>query len=408
MKMKKIFVWMAAAALLCLAVSCGRQEKDAKYVFYFIGDGMGATHVAAAEAYLAQERGVIGMDPLCFTQFPVMGEAVSCSANNIITDSSAAGTALSTGEKTKNGMLCIAPDSTTVLKSIAYKIHDAGYSVGVMSTTPINHATPASFFGHNIKRGNYYEIGKELPESGFEFFAGGGLYHPKGKDGDQEVSLWDMITDGGYTLAYGYEDFKAKQDADHIVLIQSEGSEEICPYALGRPEGALTLSQIVEAAITVLERNPKGFFLMAEGGLIDWTAHSQDLAGTIFETLDFDQAIAVAYAFYERHPKETLIVVTADHETGGLALGRRGYSFDLTVIDKIKNASASTDVEQYMNNPESIGSVNEEARVGWTTFSHCGGPVPVWAVGTHAGLFAARQDNTDIPKKICAAMGVAF
>ena len=406
--MKKIDFFMAAAALLSLAVSCGRQEKDAKYVFYFIGDGMGATHVAAAEAYLAQERGVIGMDPLCFTQFPVMGEATSFSASNIITDSSAAGTALSTGEKTKNGMLSVAPDSVTNLKSIAYKIHEAGYSVGVMSTTPINHATPAAFFGHNIKRGNYYAIGKELPGTGFEFFAGGGLYHPKGKEGDEEVSLYDLIAEGGYTLAYGYEDFKAKQDADHIVLVQAEGSEEICPYALGRPEGALTLPQIVEAAITVLERNPKGFFLMAEGGLIDWTAHSQDLAGTIFEILDFDQAIAVAYAFYERHPKETLIVVTADHETGGLALGRKGYNYDLTVIDKIKNTSAPTDVEKYMNDAQSIDSVNEEARVGWTTYSHCGGPVPVWAIGTHAGLFAARQDNTDIPKKICAAMGVAF
>ena len=407
--MKKIFRVLTAAALLVLAVSCGRQDaQKAKYVFYFIGDGMGFTHVAAAEAYLAQERGVIGMDPLCFTQFPVLGEATSFSASNIITDSSAAGTALSTGEKTTNGMLGIAPDSTTLLKSISYKIHEAGYSVGVMSTTPINHATPAAFFGHNIKRGNYYEIGKELPGTGFEFFAGGGLYHPNGKDKDQPVSLYDMIAEGGYTLAYGYEDFKAKKEADRIVLVQAEGSEEICPYALGRPEGALTLPQIVEAAISVLERNPKGFFMMAEGGLIDWTAHSQDLAGTIFEILDFDQAIAVANAFYERHPKETLIVVTADHETGGIALGRKGYNYDLTVIDKIKNASASTDVEQYMNDPKSIDSVNEEARIGWTTTSHSGGPVPVWAKGVGSESFAARQDNTDIPKKICAAMGVQF
>ena len=406
--MKRSIQLLAAAALLVMAASCARQEKQAKYVFYFIGDGMGSTHVAAAEAYLAQERGVIGMDPLCFTQFPVLGEAVSCSANSIITDSSAAGTALSTGEKTNNGMLAIAPDSTTLLKSISYKIHDAGYSVGVMSTTPINHATPAAFFGHNVKRGNYYEIGKEIPESGFEFFAGGGLYHPNGKEKDQTPSLWDIIADGGYTLAYGYEDFLTKKDADHIVLVQAEGAEEICPYALGRPEGALTLSQIVEAAISVLERNPKGFFLMAEGGLIDWTAHSQDLAGTIFEILDFDKAVAVANAFYEKHPDETLIVVTADHETGGIALGRKGSKYDLTVIDKIKNTSTTTDLEEYMSNPKSIDSVNEEARIGWTTYSHCGGPVPVWAKGVGAERFAARQDNTDIPKKICAAMGVAF
>lgn len=406
--MKRFFYYLAVVALLGLAASCARQENQAKYVFYFIGDGMGFTHVAAAEAYLAQERGVIGMDPLCFTQFPVLGEAVTCSANSIITDSSAAGTALSTGEKTNNRMLAVAPDSTTQLKSISYKIHDAGYSVGVMSTTPINHATPAAFFGHNVKRGNYYEIGQELPSTGFEFFAGGGLYHPKGKDGDEEVSLYDMIAEGGYTLAYGYEDFKAKKDADHIVLVQSEGSDQICPYALGRPEGALTLSQIVDAAVTVLERNPKGFFLMAEGGLIDWTAHSQDLAGTIFEVLDFDQAIAVADAFYAKHPDETLIVVTADHETGGLALGAKGYQYDLTVIDKIKNSSTTTDVEQYMNSSQSISGVNEEAQVGWTTFSHCGGPVPVWAKGVGSERFAGRQDNTDIPKKICAAMGVTF
>ncbi|MBR6423347.1 MAG: alkaline phosphatase [Bacteroidales bacterium] len=406
--MKRILYYVAVVALLGLAASCARQEKHAKYVFYFIGDGMGFSHVAAAEAYQAQERGVIGMDPLCFTQFPVLGEATTFSLSNIITDSSAAGTALSTGEKTKNGMLCVAPDSTTRMKSISYKIHEAGYSVGVMSTTPINHATPAAFFGHNIKRGNYYAIGKELPESGFEFFAGGGLYHPNGKEKEEEISLWDIITNGGYTFAYGYDDFQTKKDADHIVLIQSEGSEEICPYALGRPEGALTLPQIVDAAITVLERNPKGFFLMAEGGLIDWTAHSQDLAGTIFEILDFDQAIAVANAFYEKHPDETLIVVTADHETGGVSLGRKGYRYDLTVIDKVKNTSTTTDVEQYMSNPKSIDSINEEARIGWTTTSHCGGPVPVWAKGVGAELFAARQDNTDIPKNICAAMGVAY
>ena len=399
---------LVAAALLVMAVSCTQQEKQAKYVFYFIGDGMGFTHVAAAEAYQAQERGVIGMDPLSFTQFPVLGVATNFSFSNIITDSSAAGTALSTGEKTTNGMLCIAPDSTTQMKSISYRIHEAGYSVGVMSTTPINHATPAAFFGHNIKRGNYYEIGKELPASGFEFFAGGGLYHPKGKEGDQEVSLWDMITEGGYTLAYGYEDFQAKKDADHVVLIQAEGAEECVPYALGRPEGALTLSQIVESAISVLERNPKGFFLMAEGGLIDWTAHSQDLAGTIFETLDFSQAITVAIAFYEKHPDETLIVVTADHETGGIALGRNGYTYDLTVIDKVNSASAPTDVEKYMNDPQSIDSINVQARIAWTTYSHTGGPVPVWAIGVGSKQFAGRQDNTDIPKKICAAMGVQW
>ena len=100
--------------------------------------------------------------------------------------------------------------------------------------------------------------------------------------------------------------------------------------------------------------------------------------------------------------------MTADHETGGLALGAKGDHYDLTVIDKIKNSSTTTDVEQYMNSSQSISGVNEEAQVGWTTFSHCGGPVPVWAKGVGSERFAGRQDNTDIPKKICAAMGVTF
>lgn len=406
--MKKIFTILSCVALLFAVVSCAPKEKHAKYVFYFIGDGMGATHVAASEAYLAQKRGAIDLDPLCFTQFPVMGQAISCSANSIITDSSAAGTALSTGEKTNNGMLCIAPDSVTILTPISYKIHDAGYSVGVMSNTPINHATPASFFGHNVKRGNYYEIGSEIPGTGFEFFGGGGLYHPNGRNKDKEHNLYDMIAEGGYTIAYGYDDFQAKKDSDHIVLVQADGSEDICPYALGRPEGALTLPQIVDAAITVLERNPKGFFLMAEGGLIDWTAHSNDLAGTIFEVLDFDQAIAVALDFYDRHPDETLIVVTADHETGGISLGGKGYTYDLTVIDKIKESTTTTDLEKYMNDQQMKTDINTEARIGWTTGSHTGGPVPVWAKGVGSERFAARQDNTDIPRKICAAMGVQF
>ena len=100
--------------------------------------------------------------------------------------------------------------------------------------------------------------------------------------------------------------------------------------------------------------------------------------------------------------------MTADHETGGIALGRKGYNYDLTVIDKITRASASTDVEKYMNDQQSIDSVNEEARIGWTTLSHAGGPVPVWAIGAGSAQFAGRQDNTDIPKKICAAMGIPF
>jgi len=405
--MKKILNILTAIVMVCLFSSCCQAEKKAKYVFYFIGDGMGFTHVSAAEAYLAQERGVIGMDPLSFTKFPVLGEATTFSASNIITCSSAAGTALATGTKTNNHFLGVDPDTIPV-KSIAYKIHDAGFSVGVSSTVPLNHATPGAFFGHSADRNDYYSIGVEAPATGFEFFGAGGVYDPCGKGKDQK-SVYEMFDEAGYTLTYGYEDFVSKKDnAEKILLVASEGSESAVPYAFVRPEGAMTHEEIVKAGIAVLEKNPQGFFFMSEGGQIDWAAHSNDLASTIFEVIDFSTAIEVAYQFYLNHQDETLIVVTADHETGGLALGREGYTYDLTVIDKLSAPDAPHSVADYMSNKDVKTGVSEEAKIGWTTLSHCGGAVPVWAIGAHSLDFAGRQDNTDIPKKICAAMGVEF
>ena len=175
-----------------------------------------------------------------------------------------------------------------------------------------------------------------------------------------------------------------------------------------RVEGDLTLPQVVESAIEFLN-NEKGFFLMVEGGKIDWAAHSNDLAGTIFETLDFDAAIAIAYEFYKQHPDETLIVVTADHETGGVTLGRgKGYVYDLSVVDKVAGTAVEgSDVSNYMSGV-SKDSLSIVAQIGWTTTSHTGGAIPVFAIGAGSEMFAGRQDNTDLPKKICKAMGVEF
>lgn len=398
---------MTAIAIVMALSSC---QPKAKYVFLFIGDGMGFGTVNLAEAYKAQSEGKIGMDPLNFTNFPVMGEATTYSANHLITCSSAAGTAMATGFKTNNGMLGVAPDSTN-LTSIAYKIHDAGYSVGITSTVQVNHATPASFYGHNVKRSAYYEIGKEIPSTNFEFFAGGGLLHPTGKANENLKSLYEIIAEGGYTIANGYNDFLAKKDTvqDHILLVQAENSADICPFNLGHPDDALTHKQIVEAAIEVLERNPNGFFLMSEGGEIDWTAHDKDVAGTVWEILGFEDAIQVALDFYWRHLDETLIIVTADHNTGGASLGSvRGYDCDVSVIDEVTKSKTTTDVEKYMNDKDAIDSISVKAHVGWTTRSHTGDPVPVWAIGVGSKEFAGRIDNTDIPQKICQLMGIIF
>lgn len=408
--MRKVmsYLLLCATAMMVLA-SCG--QKKAKYVFYFIGDGMGFSHISLTEGYLATKEGKIGNNPLCFTQFPVMGMATSYSANKYITCSSAAGTALATGSKTNNGMLGTAPDSSN-LTAISYKIHNAGFPVGITTSVTIDHATPGSFYANSTARSDYYSISEQLATSGFEFFGGGGFYGAKDKR-HQEKSLYDIAAANGYEFAYGVEDYNAKksQGSEKVILFQKDEAKRNndLPYVHERVEGDLTLPQVVTAAVDFLN-NEDGFFLMVEGGKIDWAAHSNELVGTVFEMLDFDQAIAVAYEFYKQHPEETLIVVTADHETGGVTLGRgKGYVYDLSVIDKVtgEKGAEGTDVSNYMQDI-SNDSLSVVAKIGWTTTSHTGGAVPVFAVGAGSEMFAGRQDNTDIPKKICKAMGVAF
>ncbi|MCL2727277.1 MAG: alkaline phosphatase [Bacteroidales bacterium] len=390
-------------AAVCFGCS-GGQEQQAKYVFYFIGDGMGLSHISLTEAYLSAQEGKIGSTPLNFTQFPVLGLITTYAASNIITESSAAGTALSTGEKTTNSMLGVRPDST-FLRSVAYTIHDAGYAVGVVSSVSIDHATPAAFYASAYSRSDYYEIAQQLPQSGFAFFGGGGFIRPTGRNNDQP-SVYESIIDAGYTIARGVGSYQlSKEGATKMFYTQAQGIEGDLPYAIDRTEDALTLPMVVEAAIDFLyDPKGKGFFLMAEGGKIDWAAHSNDAKTTIMEVLDFADAIALAIAFYQRHPHETLIVVASDHETGGLSLGYSG-GYDL-FFDFLEEQTVSIDADK--STTEAVRKSNRDAKIGWTSSSHTGVAVPVFAIGAGSSNFGGRMDNTDIPKKICAAMGVSF
>lgn len=445
--------------------------QQAKYVFYFIGDGMGVNQVNGTEMYLAEQEGRIGVKPLLFTTFPVASMATTFSATNSVTDSSAAGTALSTGAKTYNGAIGM-DDNKNVLETVAEKAKKAGKRVGVTTSVSVDHATPAAFYAHQPNRNMYYEIALDLPKANFDFYAGGGFLKPTTTaDKKQAPSIFPIFEEAGYTVARGLDEYKAKAaDAKKMVLIQKEGAEPSClPYAIDRKNDDLTLAQITESAISFLTKgNNKGFFLMVEGGKIDWACHGNDPATAFEEVVDMDNAIKVAYEFYKKHPKETLIVVTADHETGGLGLGTAKYELHLKSLTNQKQSQdilskAITDLRKEKSNKVSWEEVkalltdkmgfwtelpltweqekmlrdeyessfvknnavfeeslyakteplaaaakkvmSQIAMVGWTSSNHTAGYVPVFAVGAGSKLFMGKMDNTEIPKRIAKAAG---
>lgn len=437
---------------------------EVKYVFYFIGDGMGSNQVLGAEMYRSALQG----EPLervqtLMTTFPYSGSASSHSASNGITDSAAAGTCLATGKKTKNGMLGMGPDSTR-LTTIAEELKAQGWGVGIMTTVAIDHATPAAFYGHVAKRNKYYEIGKQLSESGFDFFGGAGFHHPQGKKDNEPVNLYRLAEERGYTVAHGMDEVAGFQDSviSKMILVQKDDDQGTkhgsnLNYAIDRQAGDLTLRQIVSTAIPFLAARHERFFMMVEGGMIDYACHGDDAATAFGEVWDMDEAMREAFAFYEQHPEETLIVVTADHETGGLALGNSDYTLHLDLLqnqkcsawilsdlftqlfkhnkqpswDEVKflymknlgfwdtieiseeeesklktlynNACArkSKDTKTMYKTINALGEagislLNRKAHIGWTTRAHTAHAVPIFAIGAGAEHFSGWHDNTEI------------
>ena len=459
--MKRILL---SAWLLCVAIAI---MAEAKYVFYFIGDGMGPNQVLNAEMYQAAIQGINGRVPLCMSQFPYAGQAATFSASDGITDSAAAGTCLASGKKTNNGMIGQTPDGAPVY-SVASQLKAEGWGIGIMSTVPVDHATPASHYAHAEKRSNYYLIGTHLAESNFDFFGGGGFQRPINKDDALAPNLYNLCKKHGYTLVGNYAEAQKNIKKRKILLVPQtdldnpDRGAQALPYAIDQKEGDLTLAQIVDIAIQHLSKHDR-FFMMAEGGKIDYAGHGNDGATNIHEVLDFDRAIQLAYRFYEQHPDETLIVVTADHETGGLALGNnkplrlerlayqkcssdtlsarlsalcQQYAEQLT-WEQVKtflaenmglfgelSVSAEEEAElqaafsNMMRQQESLKTlyadinalaakakelVNQKAGLGWTTHSHTATAVPIFAVGVGAERFTGWMDNSEIAPLIYQA-----
>lgn len=430
--MKRIF----GTILLLLIAATG--YAGPKYIFYFIGDGMGPSHVLGTELYLGELKGVIGRpQKLCFTQFPETAFVTTFSASNGVTDSAASGTALSTGTKTNNGHLGVDANGKP-LYSVALDAKQNGMAVGIATTVCINHATPGAFYAHNNDRNNYNEIAQWMLDADYDFYAGGDA---KCTDG-QRNELYGKAEKQGYTIARGYEDYAARgSKADKIMLYQKKIATEL-PYAIDRNEDDLTLAEITKAGIDFLEgKSKKGFFMMIEGGKIDYASHNDDAATMMQEVLDFNDAIEVAYEFYKKHKDETLIIVTADHETGGIVLGYSGaYKLNLQALSTQKvsleklismletlkettwgevtalvkenigvepRGAHSSDEKVKMTQDlakqianEAIYDLNRKALISWASGNHSGTFVPLFAIGEDADEFHGVIDNTDIPKII--------
>lgn len=332
--MNKLLNWIVVLAFVAgfqyisLAGEPPASQDKPKYVFLFIGDGMGMAHIGLTEAVLASADGKIGGHTLNMSGFPVMAMSMTHAKNRFITCSAAAGTALASGEKTSINTIGMDSARLRPLYSIASRAKAKGMKVGILTSVSIDHATPAAFYAHQPDRNMYYEIGNQLIGSGFDFFGGGGFKDPKGKKRDQP-DLYDAARSKGFSLVRERSAFDtvSRRSLPMMVVnpVLSESGD--MPYQMDKQDGSFSLSEIVGKAITLLD-NPKGFFMMVEGGKIDWAAHANDAGAVVGEVLELDKAIGYALDFYNKHPHETLIIVTADHETGGLTLGWAGTKYD--------------------------------------------------------------------------------
>ena len=310
-------------------------QGQAKYVFLFIGDGMAMPQVSSAEVFsTARSSKDITVTRLGFSQFPVTGLVTTYDAGTFITDSASAGTAIATGNKTLSGVVNMDAGKTKELKPITEYAREAGMKVGIVSTVTLNHATPASFYAKVPSRSNYYDIAVQLAKSDFDYYGGGSLLQHNGKNGDQQSAI-EIAKANGFTYVDTKDGFNALKPGGGKVLaispvLQDDGAMQ---YELDRKPDELSLADFTKKGIELLD-NPKGFFFMIEGGKVDWACHANDAGAAIHDVLALDAAIRAALDFAKQHPKETLIVVTGDHETGGMTIGFAGTEY-ATFFDKV-------------------------------------------------------------------------
>ena len=340
----------------------------AKYVFLFIGDGMGRYQRAAATAYL-RETAQNPDAALTMDAFPVQGETLTDAAGGGVTDSAAAGTALATGHKTKNKRIAMDASGREDLRTMAERARACGRKIGIITSVSLDHATPACFYAHVPSRNEYAKIARSaITTPTVDFLGGGGLLGQKQGDG---TDLLEAAKKQGIILVRTRKALAAVQPGKRVYAFNHRLDKKAAlPWVTASKPDDLTLAELTRHGIRLLD-NPKGFFIMVEGGKIDWACHSNDLKSAVRETLAFDEAVAVAQEFAKARPADTLVVVTADHETGNLrpAKGGAGYRF---------------------------GSKGHSAQA-----------VPTSALGVGAERFKGKTHLVDISHRIAELMGLS-
>lgn len=460
-----------------------------KYVFVFVGDGMSYPQIQSAAYYAGKDAaGIVdvvknsenagdspAMKNLSFYDFPVAGSASTYDATSFAPDSASTATSIFTGYKTHSSSINVDITKKIKYRTIAEQLRDQKkWKIGVVSTVNLNHATPAATYAHQASRKSNYAIGQELVESNFDYFAGGALMEPQDKKNDK-TSIYELAKSAGYKVCFTQNDANSLQNGDKaIVVAETLADGDAMSYDNDRKNDEWALRDYVRKGIEVLD-NKKGFFMMVEGGKVDWACHANDARSSIADTLALSAAVEEAIEFYNKHPKETLIIVTADHETGGLTIGYAGTDYNLffRTLDNQKISYAKfdsdyvsnykkngtileevmTDVEQLfgLKLPGSEGSnkdgglvltdyeynriktayektikndnsrtqmeydlygtyepltitithiLNAKSGLGWTSNSHTGLPVPVFALGAGQDEFKGFYDNTEIYNKM--------
>ena len=385
--MKKYRISFAMLIAMAVLSSCTLEQKPSN-VIYLIGDGMGFGAVSSLLLSMEEETG--------FEKAPVIGLSETCSANNYVTDSPAGGTALATGIRTCNGFLGVGPDSVQ-LESLLKKAQKMGKKTGIVVNTTLTEATPGAFYAGVTSRKESYKIAEQFTESGVDVAIGAGLSAFINRP--DSVDMTEVLIEKGYDVYLDWRHVLNTQSDKFVGILEmsdvhrrnkqrnttasaAEGQEVCLAARLAAEEENVDTTRFSEPteylhkactkALSVLEKNaPKGFFLMVESAIIDGYGHNNDSEGMIEEMQEFDKTLKALVAYVKEHPN-TLLVVTADHETGGTNVAYQSHA---------------------VNEPEGL-------HLSFSTKGHSGTVVPIFAYGAGAEKFAGIFKNKEIPDVI--------